>query len=313
MVERIELGKRGFSWRLRSIGTIVLLGLLLWLLSKQDWRAILEAIQTLPAHLLFLSMLLLLMRYLWNTIRWLILLHAQGISLPLGRALALVFAGLFVSNFLPGMVGGDVVRIAGMVQEPEKRVEGAASVVVDRLIGFAGMLFFLPFSLPLIQSLMNSGMLFAAPLGMDKSSLIGGLRRTYEHAASAIRIWLKKPIWLLFSLLASCAGFIFYSWFVLLLADGLGMAIRFKDIAGVSSLVYFLTLIPLSINGYGIRELAMVAFYTHFAASMEQATALALITRFFSLFVSLPGAIWVSRIVPQEARLKESINPEDLE
>jgi len=299
-----KVHKKGISWRLRLIGTILSLGLLLWLLSQQDWRMILEAIESLPLYLLILSILLLLLRHTWNTIRWFLLLRAQGIFLPFFRTLMFVFSGLFASNFLPSMVGGDVVRIAGIVQESEKRMEAAASVVVDRLVGFIGMLFFLPFGIPLLQSVVRTGLLFAGPIAMDKRKISGSMREAFDHFMGALQHWLKRPIWLLLSLLASCCGVLVWFCAVFLIAIGLNIPVSLKDVAGASSLVYFLTLIPLSINGYGIRELAIVAFYTHFGASTEQATALALITRFFYLFVSLPGALWVGKVVPEEVRIK---------
>jgi uncharacterized membrane protein YbhN (UPF0104 family) len=91
---------------------------------------------------------------------------------------------------------------------------------------------------------------------------------------------------------------------VLLLAKEIGIQVNLMDVAGATALTYFITIIPLSINGYGLRELAILAFYTHFGASSEQATLLALITRFLFLLVSLPGALWVGKILPREARSK---------
>jgi uncharacterized membrane protein YbhN (UPF0104 family) len=296
--------RKGIFWKLRLIGTILSLGLLLWLLSKQDWLMILEAVKTLPLYLLILSALLLLMRHAWNTMRWFLLLHAQGILLPFHRALMFVFSGLFASNFLPSMVGGDVVRIAGIVQESEKRVAAAASVVVDRLVGFIGMMFFLPFGIPLIQSMLKTGLFLAGPIGMDKRKIFDTLRELFGRFLGALQHWRKRPIWLVLSLMASCCGVLVWFCAVYLIALGLKIPVNMSDVAGASSLVYFMTLIPLSINGYGIRELAIVAFYTHFGASTEQATALALITRFLYLSVSLPGALWVGKVVPEEIPIK---------
>ncbi|NIM96091.1 MAG: flippase-like domain-containing protein [Anaerolineales bacterium] len=289
--------ERGWSWRLRVVGTLLSLILLAWLFIRQDWQAILTAVQTLPAWSLIASLFLVLLRHIWNNTRWYILLRAQKIDISFLRALQLMFTGLFVSNFLPSMVGGDVVRIAGILQETEKRVAGAASVLMDRLVGVTGMFFVLPLSFPLI------GAIISDPDFLFTSSIAGfskKLRSGYKRLWTVFRIWMRKPFSLVFALITSWLGVLSSFLAVLILARGLGMSVSLLDIAGVSVLTYFLTLIPISINGYGIRELAILGFYTQLGASSEQATALALITRFIFLLVSLPGAFWLKDIVPAE-------------
>ena len=155
MHEQPKGKKAGWSLYLRVAGTVLSILLLLWLLWRQDWNAILNSIKGLPLWIFLVSFGLLIIRHTWNAVRWFILVRAQDIPIRFSKALKLVVTGLFASNFLPSMVGGDVVRIAGIIQESDDRIAGAASVIVDRVMGVIGMLFVLPFSAPLI-SLMNS-------------------------------------------------------------------------------------------------------------------------------------------------------------
>ena len=67
---------------------------------------------------------------------------------------------------------------------------------------------------------------------------------------------------------------------------------------GINVLTYLLTLLPISVNGYGVREVAMTTLYMQLGASLEQASTLALITRFFMLMETLPGALWLPQILP---------------
>jgi uncharacterized membrane protein YbhN (UPF0104 family) len=85
-----------------------------------------------------------------------------------------------------------------------------------------------------------------------------------------------------------------------ILAQGLGMTVTLAEVVGASAITYYLTIIPLSINGYGIRELAVVGLYIQLGSTAEQASALALLTRFIFMFVSLFGALWVGKVL--EAR-----------
>ena len=290
-------GRSNWQWKIRLAGTLLSLFLLLWLLMRQDWSAIFGAMKTLTLGTLLASIGLLLLRHSMNTLRWLILVRAQKIQLSLLRAFQLVFSGLFLSNFLPSMVGGDVVRIAGIVQQSEDRVAAAASVIVDRLVGVVGMIFVLPFSLPLVASILKSSVFGISFLGIAPQKLKDALNKGINRFSAALRLWLRQPSSLFFALSASWIGVFSYLVGVWILARGLGMDVSLGDVAGVTALTYFLTIVPVSINGYGLRELAIVGLYTQAGSTAEQASALALITRAFFLLVSLPGAAWAGKII----------------
>ena len=65
-------------------------------------------------------------------------------------------------------------------------------------------------------------------------------------------------------------------------------------IAGLWSLSYFITLIPVSINGLGLREVSVIYIYSEIGGvPVETALTLALILRVLDMLVSLPGAILI--------------------
>lgn len=64
-------------------------------------------------------------------------LHLAGIPLPLRHTAALHFTGLFTSLFLPGMAGGDAIKVALLaVHFPQRKLAGLLAVLMDRLSGF---------------------------------------------------------------------------------------------------------------------------------------------------------------------------------
>ncbi len=301
-----SFGSRKSSRRVRLIGTVLSLGLLITLLWRQDWAQIAQSLANLPWWILLLSFTFLALRHAFNALRWFWLVRAQDIPLSYARSLQLVFAGLFVSNFLPSMVGGDVVRITGVMAIARNRVAGAASVVVDRLVGVFGMFFVLPLSLPLIKIILAEGGL----AGLIGSTVAGQrlrevFQRGVQRSKEALAMWWNRPFSLVQALLTSwlaVASYLFSAW---MMTRGVGMQVSIFDVAGVSVLTYFLTMIPLSINGYGVRELAIVGFYTQLGATVEQAMAFALVTRILFLLVSLPGAAWVGNALPSRAQKLE--------
>jgi len=91
-----------------------------------------------------------------------------------------------------------------------------------------------------------------------------------------------------------------------ILARGLGMDIALYEVMGIMVLTYFISMLPISINGYGLREVAVTALYMQVGASLEQASTLAVITRFMLLLETLPGALWLSDIVTPEKKGEET-------
>lgn len=287
----------GWSWKIRLVGTVLSLILLVWLLSRQEWSAIFDAFGTLSIWQVVASVLLIGVRHAFHTLRWWLLVRAQEIELSFAEMFKLVFSGLFVSNFLPSMVGGDVVKIAGVIQKTEQKVAGTASVVVDRLLGATAMLFALPFSVPLIGSFFKNGAVLGSLFAGLTSGFSKSVRTAIDRLTSSVKLWASQPRYLGMALICSWSGMLVNFLAIWLLAQGLGISVSLGEVVGASALTYYLTLIPLSINGFGVRELAIVGLYTQIGSTTEQASALALVTRFVFMVVSLLGVIWVGKVL----------------
>jgi len=72
--------------------------------------------------------------------RWKRILQNDAISIPLRRALRINLIGTFAGNFLPGMATGDLAKSALLFRDfPGKRSFLVASVVYDRIFGLAAI------------------------------------------------------------------------------------------------------------------------------------------------------------------------------
>lgn len=283
------------AWRtVRIVGTVISLALLAWLLSRQDWAALQESLGSVSAANLVLALGLLAARHFVFALRWSFLLRAQEIHLDYWLLAKLQYASLFASNFLPTTVGGDVARLAGVLSRTQDKVAGAASIMVDRALGAFGMLFVLPFSWPLIAGYLG----LAVPLGAANSgSRFEVVRRSWVQLRSALRLWMGRPGALVMALLATWLGILAYLLSVWILAAGLNMPVGLAEVAGATGLTYFISLLPLSINAYGLREISVVLFYTELGSTIEQSAALALLTRLVLITISLPGALTLGGVV----------------
>lgn len=83
-----------------------------------------------------------LLALLITFIRWFYLVRAQGLPFRFSDALRLGLVGFFFNTFLPGSVGGDIVKAAFLAREQSRRTVAVATVLMDRAIALWGLIGF---------------------------------------------------------------------------------------------------------------------------------------------------------------------------
>jgi uncharacterized membrane protein YbhN (UPF0104 family) len=186
-----------------------------------------------------------------------------------------------------------VARLAGAMQLGYDRAICLASLVADRLIGMVGMALALPLGL-IPAFALGDGASQAIAVSTLFQKGIDFARRTFE----SLSIWLKKPLTLAGSLLFTLGNQAFIYLAIYLLLQGIDHHVPYWLVAGMYTLTYFVTLIPISINGLGVQELSMAFLLVQLGGltSSESAT-IALLTRVLFILASLPGAFFLPSIL----------------
>jgi uncharacterized membrane protein YbhN (UPF0104 family) len=231
-----------------------------------------------------------------NAWRWQMVLRLGEIRLPYWTAAKIVFLGAFASNFLPSTVGGDAVRYLSLLRFTEKKGVGAVSLLVDRMLKAISMLILSPISAVLFAPLLGD-LLSGKPLAVGAGWLPIRLRAWVAKGWNILVVWFQNPR--AFALAFGVGWLSVFPAFLgmLLVARGLKIPVNLWDVIGATVITYFLTLLPFFINGYGVLEVLITVLYTYLGATVEQATALALITRLMMLAATLPGALWLPEIL----------------
>jgi len=307
-------GKNSLSSWIRWGGTFVSALLFLWLIARQNWTEVWHHLQMLPFWLLPVALVFYIIGMLANVVRWQIILKAPKIHLPFLTTTKIVFTGAYVSNFLPSTIGGDTVRFIGLMHFTSDRAVGLAAVVLDRLVNLTAFLTVLPLSIVTFGSpdlwprLLSPTGLGVIAVGMAefspglRSSLASKMKRWLVRGRDTFQIWLARPSLLLAAFCVSWFSIFVVFVAIWLVARGLGIPVSLFQVIGVTGITYLLTLLPISVNGYGLREVAITALYLPLGASLEQAATLAIITRFLSMIETLPGAVWLSQVVTGPAK-----------
>jgi uncharacterized membrane protein YbhN (UPF0104 family) len=76
-------------------------------------------------------------------VRWYVLVRALDLPFSLYNAFRLGMVGLFFNTFLPGSVGGDLVKAYFIAKaHPERKTRAVATVLIDRGMGLFGLILF---------------------------------------------------------------------------------------------------------------------------------------------------------------------------
>jgi hypothetical protein len=236
--------------------------------------------------------------------RWQRLLRALGISVPLSTLTASYFVGLFFNNFLPTSMGGDVVRIYDVARYSRQPSASAASVVAERALSALaqGLIALLGLALGYEVTKRFAGeiaaifavlclVLVALLLGDHWGRKISLLRGRVMEALGSISFCLRDKslaLWVVFVSLFFHAVIVLIN-YAIFLALGADVSLAYCFL--VIPIILFITLLPVSINGLGIREWAYIYFFGRLGLSMAEAVAASLLFFILLILVSLIGGV----------------------
>ena len=259
--------------------------------------------------------------------RWKYYADRLGLERSLGQLTAFYFIGMFFNLMLPTSVGGNVVRAWYLDKQSGQRLRAFASVLLDRLNGLV-VLVALACLAVVLSPLTLPGWIVWSVWGIAAGGVVGiaglfliGARGAHRAGAGLLtppprrtagsgdprraqrrRGWLSKlaqlrdiatvfgeprllPVTLTLSLLVQ-AGNVLVVWLI-------GQAIHAPVPAAyywvMVPMVSLLTLLPISVNGMGVREEATVLFLAPLGVAAGTALTLSVLWFAVSATVSLVG------------------------
>jgi hypothetical protein len=297
------------QWWLRlAVG----LGLVVLLASRFEFSQVSVYLQQVPLWVLGIAFLIFVLMQIVYAWRWQYLLAAQGISVSLRQTLALNYLSLFTSNFLPGSMGGDVLKWAVLSADTLPREKVFASIVVDRFInlGTNAMLLLILFfqgqklfgaltfrwnASELIWFWMILGAFFiffcAGLYFCRRVDFAAWIWRRIQGLAVSFTAY-RNVVVLSVAFLACIAGALLGALSGYVVAGTLGMNITYSEMLVVSLILQFVLLVPITLNGVGVVEVGYVTLFAQLGASAEQAFAFAVIARVVYLLCTLPGMLY---------------------
>jgi hypothetical protein len=302
---------------LKILVTIALLALIL---TRVDLRLVGNIIAQANVPLLLLATAMYFAAIFLGALKWQILVRAQEIDATLGDLLSFSLMALFFGNILPSNIGGDVIRAYDLARVTKGRAEAAAiSVVVDRMMGL-----FAFFAAAVVTAALATMMLTQAQAleQIESATVIAASafvalcaalfsRRLAKRAAVVFEIGPAKRVQpiarniyralqvyrfryraLALNVLISMTIVVLTAavWFVVGRAVGIANVSFFAFLL-FNPLIAFVLLIPISFNGLGPKEAAVVFFFGLVGVPSANALAMSLLFHVIVVVTSLPGGL----------------------
>ncbi len=257
--------------------------------------------------------------------KWRLLAVCRGMAISSWQSIKAYYLASFAGSFLPVTLGADALRVAALAGPGRPSSALAASVVVERALGFVAsalaalaglaLLLFISDGVPGRVLWIIMGVLVAGALAVllslstlaqrlarriqertsDRGRLLGWLGR-FLQAYSAYRD--HRPTLLLFVLLSLLeqGAPVGAAW---LAAWALDIPLTLAQAAAVVPVAILLARAPVSLSGFGVVEGLYVAFFGLVGVGSTHAFLLGFISNLASLATAAPGA-WFHRIAASD-------------
>jgi uncharacterized membrane protein YbhN (UPF0104 family) len=257
--------------------------------------------------------------------RWNVLLVPQGFDIGFRRLLSSYLVATFFNNFLPSNIGGDVVRIRDTAGPAKSKTLAATVVLIDRGIGLMGLVLVAAVGATLSGS---AGAAPAAPAwlwaGFGLATLVSapaviapaGVGKILQPLTVFHPEWVGDRILRVTevlgrfrerpsSLFNAFGGAVVVQALLVLFyaaaATSLDIPIAISHLAVIVPISFVMQMVPVSVNGFGVREATFSFYFKALGLPIEAAMALSLGSTALIMLFSLSGAaVWFVRTHPRK-------------
>ncbi|MET3908930.1 uncharacterized membrane protein YbhN (UPF0104 family) [Bradyrhizobium sp. S3.3.6] len=247
-----------------------------------------------------------------GVLRWREVSAACGAPLELGRAMRYNVIGSFFNQTLPSAIGGDAVRLWLVARTGAGWRAATYSIFVDRAIGLVALAVLIVASLPWSYTLIADPHGRSALLLVDFAALAGGIgflifgalkwswlkawwATHHIHACAVIanRVIFNRtrgPVIAILSLLVHVLAVVI-AWCVV---QSIAAPVSFVQVFLLVPPVMLITLMPISIAGWGVREASMGLAFGFAGLAANEGVNVSLLFGAVSFIVgAFGGLVWI--------------------
>ena len=305
-INQIKKKDRRNSWiafTLRIFATVVLM---VFVLQQVEWESLVRRLKSLEWQWYAAAQAVAIVIQVVAGIRWSSLARPIGFVHSTSFFIWRFFEGVFFNLCLPSSIGGDVVKAYRLSSTNRGRLLAGCTILADRLAGVSALgvlagsaILSIKLNLSPVSTVAVATVLFASVL-LGFRLTIGNLDRFLDllPATHKIRQFLSQllPYQIRPSLMGKAVAWslivqVGASVSVALMARGIGVNLGLGIWFSVVPLIALAIVLPISINGVGIREGGMALLLSRWGVAGEQAVAIGLLWFLTTIGTGLIGGV----------------------
>jgi uncharacterized protein (TIRG00374 family) len=307
--------RRARSLAISAAKALVSIGLLALLFSRVDVSRLWSVARNASPIWLGVALLLYFLMVLASALRWGILLRAQHVRLPYSFLTQSFLVATFFNNFLPSNIGGDVIRITDTAPAAGSKTLATTVVLIDRGLGLLGLALMAATGASLMRQMaldpvgpgvlwagFGVGAMVAAPallMPETATKLLQPLRVFHqewvdariEKLTYALTRFKETPAALAACFLGALVVQGILVLFYLSIARSMNIHISFAELAVIVPISFIVQMVPVSLNGFGVREATFGFYFMRLGLPLESALLVSFVGAALIMVFSLTGGI----------------------
>jgi uncharacterized protein (TIRG00374 family) len=289
-----------------AIKILVSIGLLALIAYHVDIHAVLGVIAHSRPWLLLPALLIQLCSFLLAAFRWSLIMHSLDFEAPLPFYVRSYLKGTFFNQALPTSIGGDALRVLEAGRLGRGKREAFYGVFIDRIVGLLGLIVLNLAAIAYHPLLLQSrpaihyvivGVALLGIAGVFVLAFLGKLHVLSRNRITRLLFDLSNRLRAVYHNLTAISIQLVLSVMIHLLAM---LAIYFIGLAvglDYSLMVYLvivppvilLTIVPISLAGWGVREGAMIGLFVLIGAQKPPVLSMSVLYGLLLIVASMPG------------------------
>jgi len=239
--------------------------------------------------------------------RWHLIMRTLRYGLPFSFFYSSYFKATFFNQALPSTIGGDAVRVIDLIGEKKNKKKAFFDVLIDRVIGLLGLLV-----LSLAANLVEPGLLPKNIHALIITLSIGGIAgvwvllnlsrlrffkrfrflKLFYDLSIRFRVILRNKRRLFIQILLSVGVHMLAVVAFYMIALSISLKVDLTLFMVIIPAVLLISIIPLSLAGWGVRESAMIGLFLLVGADKEKVLSISILYGIILVLIGIYGAVY---------------------
>ena len=311
------------KWLMTTVRIVVSVGLLGLLFYKIGPDKIVNAVRAADPWMVVVIFALLFAEHVHGTYKWMILLRHTASHVPFWPMLKIRYLSAFIGTFGLGAVTIELVRMYGLARYTSDLAMSFTSILMDRLLGLTGLSMMILIGVMMDSKVRTSPIIeyWTVGIGIERlvflalllllagwlsimnptfrkltdkmlsAKWLGFVRDKQNKVYQSLDTYRGRPGLLAWGMVQSLIFNVLRIVVVWAGAMAVGIELPTSAYFIVVPVVIFAMLIPISMAGWGVREVMFVSLFAIYGADGDTVLAMSLLVGFCAVLSTLPGAV----------------------